>query len=299
LIQTYVLILGKDFNTLGFNLKILYETLPDANEMIDIFEIPLEIKDNKNAKNIEIKKGEIEFKNVNFSYLNDENIINDLNFKIKPKEKVAFVGHSGAGKSTIFKLILRAHDISSGQIFFDKNEIKDFKLNSLMDNISYVPQDPLLFHRSINENIGLGKFSEMKVEEASKLANSDSFVKKFKNKYETLVGERGVKLSGGEKQRIAIARAILKDSPILLLDEATSALDSETEKLIQEALFNLMKDKTVLVIAHRLSTIIKMDRILVMDQGKIVEEGSHDELLKNKNGIYYKMWFIQKDGFVV
>jgi ATP-binding cassette subfamily B protein len=213
---------------------------------------------------------------------------------------VALVGLSGSGKSTLMKLILRLHDIQKGKILIDNQDIAHVTQESLRGQISLVPQDPILFHRSLMENIRYGRFnaSDEEVIEASKLAHCDEFISKLRNSYDTLVGERGIKLSGGERQRVAIARAILRNSPILILDEATSSLDSESEKYIQEALDNLTKDKTVIVIAHRLSTIKKVDRIVVLDKGKIIEDGSHSQLIKKNKGIYKQLWEIQVGGFI-
>jgi len=215
-------------------------------------------------------------------------------------ERVALVGPSGAGKSTVIKLLLRQHDVTRGRILVDDQHITKVTLESLWDNISLVPQDPLLFHRTLKENIRYGKpdATEEEVILAARLAHCHEFITEFSDGYDTYVGERGVKLSGGERQRVAIARAILRNAPILILDEATSSLDSESEKLIQDALVSLMKGKTVAVIAHRLSTIMKMDRIIVIDKGKIVEEGTHAQLLRKKKSVYKRLWNIQSGGFI-
>jgi len=213
---------------------------------------------------------------------------------------VAIIGPSGAGKTTFIRLMLRFYDVVSGKITVDGQDIHHATLESLRENISLVPQDPLLFHRTIMENIGYGKPSatDKEVIEAARLAHCDEFVKDLPDKYETYVGERGIKLSGGERQRVAIARAILKNSPILILDEATSSLDSHSESLIQNALDILMKDKTVIVIAHRLSTIRKMNRIIVIKNGSIFEEGTHEYLVKKEDGLYAKLWNLQAGGFL-
>ena len=219
---------------------------------------------------------------------------------IKPGERVAFVGESGSGKTTVAKLLLRLNDIQGGEILIDGQNIAQVTQESLRGSISLVPQDPALFHRSLRENIGYGKndATEEEIIAASKMARCHKFIEHLKEGYATPVGERGIKLSGGERQRVAIARAILANKPILIMDEATSALDSESESLIQEAMDEVMKNKTVIVIAHRLSTIMKMDRIIVMDTGKIIEEGSHKELLLKKDGIYKKLRNIQSGGFI-
>ena len=215
------------------------------------------------------------------------------------RSKVGLVGHSGSGKTTLTKLLLRFMDIDSGTIRIDGQDISKLRQSKLRSHIAYVPQEPILFHRTLAENIGYGQLGSSKraIITASKLANSDGFISKLPDGYDTLVGERGVKLSGGQRQRVAIARAMLKNAPILLLDEATSALDSESEELIQDALWKLMDGRTTIVIAHRLSTIQKMDRILVMDDGKIIEEGTHKELVR-QNGSYANLWQKQSGGFI-
>ncbi|PIS04772.1 MAG: hypothetical protein COT81_04460, partial [Candidatus Buchananbacteria bacterium CG10_big_fil_rev_8_21_14_0_10_42_9] len=209
-------------------------------------------------------------------------------------------GHSGAGKSTIVNLLLRNHDLGHGNIKIDNQNIQSVTLESLWQNIGLVSQDPILFHRTLRENIRYGKpkATDGEVERAAKLAHSHEFIMEMPEGYDTYVGERGVKLSGGERQRIAIARAILKNAPILVLDEATSSLDSESEHLIQEALQVLMKNKTVIVIAHRLSTIMKMDRIVVLQEGQIIEQGSHQQLIRKKKGVYKALWERQVGGFI-
>ena len=218
---------------------------------------------------------------------------------IEAGRTVGLVGVSGSGKTTLTKLLLRFADVDAGGIFIDGQDIRDVTQESLRNAIAYVPQESSLFHRSIFENIAYGKpdATRKEVERAAQLANADEFIRELPNGYDTLVGERGVKLSGGQRQRIAIARAILKDAPILVLDEATSALDSESEALIQEALKNLMKGRTSIVVAHRLSTIAGLDRIVVLDNGKIVEQGTHKELL-DTGGAYAKLWSRQSGAFL-
>lgn len=258
-----------------------------------------QVNDKKNAPKLRIEKGSIQFENTHFKYEDGKLAIDNLNLHIKSGEKIGIVGQSGAGKTTITKLLLRFNDLNSGSIMIDNQSISEVTQTSLRGSIAYVPQEPLLFHRSLAENIGYSRdnFTIEEVIEAAKKAHAHEFIDELPNKYETIVGERGVKLSGGQRQRVAIARAILKDAPILVLDEATSALDSESEKLIQDALGKLMKNRTSIVIAHRLSTIQKMDRIIVLDKGKIIEEGSHKELL-TKNGVYTKLWKHQSGGFI-
>ena len=245
-------------------------------------------------------KGEIDFFNVNFTYEeNDSALFSDFNLNIQSGEKVGLIGRSGGGKTSVTKLLLRFSDIDSGAITIDGVAIDQMTQEELRSYIGYVPQDPAMFHRSIKENIAYGRpnASETEIVEAAKKAHAHEFIKSLPSGYETLVGERGVKLSGGQRQRIAIARAILKDAPILLLDEATSALDSESESLIQDALKKLMKERTAIVIAHRLSTIQKLDRIIVMEKGEIIEEGNHRELLAT-GGVYAKLWAHQSGGFL-
>lgn len=226
--------------------------------------------------------------------------IKDFTFSVKPGEKIGLVGYSGSGKTTLTKLLLRFMDVSSGSISLAGIDIRQLKQADLRGYISYVPQEPLLFHRTVKENIAYSKTNATNAEvmKAAKLAYVDEFAKGLPAGYDTLVGERGVKLSGGQRQRVAIARAILKNSPILVLDEATSALDSESEKYIQDALWELMKDKTAIVIAHRLSTIQRLDKIIVMDKGKIVQVGSHADLLGQAEGIYARLWQHQSGGYL-
>lgn len=259
------------------------------------------LNDTKRPEELRISKGEIEFKDVHFRYSDSKgiNLFEELSLVIKPGEKVAFVGHSGGGKTTITRLLLRFMDINDGQILIDGQNISKVTQRDLRSSIAYVPQEPAMFHRTLADNIRYGKLdaSDAEVKKAAKLAHADEFIKDLPLGYDTLVGERGVKLSGGQRQRIAIARAILKNAPILVLDEATSALDSESEHYIQDALWKLMEGKTTIAIAHRLSTIQRMDRIVVLDNGKIAEQGSHKELLE-RGGIYAKLWARQSGGFL-
>ncbi len=301
LIQAYLMRMFEKLWGFGRVVRDFYEHLADAEEMTEIFDTPHEIIDSKRAKPLEVKKGKIVFEDVSFSYHKTRRVINKLNLSIKSGEKIALVGPSGAGKTTIIKLLLRQHDVTRGKIIIDNQKISQLTLESLWENISMVPQDPILFHRTLLENIRYGKpdASDEEVIEASKAAHCHEFISEFPEQYHTYVGERGVKLSGGERQRVAIARAILRNAPILVLDEATSSLDSESEHLIQDALEYLMKKKTVIVIAHRLSTIMKMDRIIVVDKGQIVEQGTHKELTSKKKGIYKKLWDHQVGGFVM
>jgi ATP-binding cassette subfamily B protein len=274
----------------------------DAANITDILDETPEVVDAPRAKKLTVSRGEIEFRKTNFSYNDDKNapVIKDLSLTIAPGERIGLAGHSGGGKTTLTKLVLRFADATGGSITIDGQDITKVSQESLRQNIAYVPQEPYLFHRSLRENISYGKpdASDKEIMDAVTKANAHDFVDTLPNGLDTLVGERGVKLSGGQRQRIAIARAILKDAPILILDEATSALDSESEKLIQDALTKLMKDRTSIVVAHRLSTIAGLDRIIVLNHGEIVEEGSHAALVKQKNGIYASLWSHQSGGFI-
>lgn len=276
------------------------EDVGTINQALSIINQPLQIKDVPHANILKAPHGEIIFEDVGFAYhKNSEPLFCNKSLVIKPGEKVGLVGHSGGGKTTFVNLILRFFDVDSGRILIDGQDISKVTQESLRAAIGMIPQDPSLFHRSLNENISYGsEASEEQIIAAAKKAHAHDFIENLSEKYESLVGERGVKLSGGQRQRIAIARAFLKNAPILILDEATSQLDSITENLIQEALKNLMKNKTTIVIAHRLSTLADMDRILVFDSGKIVEDGSHQELLA-LNAIYKKLWDAQVGGFLI
>lgn len=272
----------------------------DAQEMTEILSMTPEVQDIASPEPLTVTKGEITFHNVGFTHDGaDEAIFSNFSLTIRPGEKVGVVGHSGSGKTTFTRLLLRFSDVTDGTISIDQQDIAHVSQSDLHATISYVPQEPMLFHRSLAENIAYGDptASQERIVAAAKQANTLEFIEKLPQGFETLVGERGVKLSGGQRQRIAIARAILKDAPILVLDEATSALDSESEKLIQESLETLMKGRTSIVIAHRLSTIAKLDRIIVLDNGAIIEDGTHTELLKKK-GTYAKLWSHQSGGFI-
>ncbi|HUS26244.1 MAG TPA: ABC transporter ATP-binding protein [Nevskiaceae bacterium] len=274
--------------------------LGDAREMTHILGITPEVQDPSRPEKPRISHGAIEFDNTIFTHNGaDDALFNGLTLHIEPGEKVGLVGHSGSGKTTLTKLLLRYADIDGGEIRIDGQNIAHITQDDLRAHVAYVPQEPLLFHRSIKENIAYGKpgATDAEIFDAAQKANASEFIDTLPQNYGTLVGERGVKLSGGQRQRIAIARAILKDAPILVLDEATSALDSESELLIQAALQELMKKRTAIVIAHRLSTVQKMDRIIVLEDGAIVEQGSHQQLIKQK-GTYAQLWKHQSGGFI-
>ena len=303
LFQSIMIILIQRLWEFGRNIRTLFTALADASEMAEVFrQVDLE-QDAADALPLTISKGAIDFNQLYFTY-HQENVrqaylFEDFCLTIKAGEKIALVGHSGSGKSTLTKLLFRFLDPQQGSISFDGVNAKAFTLKSLRQQISMVPQQPDLFHRSIRDNITLGaEISEANLIDVAEKSRSLEFINCLPDKFDTLVGERGVKLSGGERQRIAIARAFLEDAPIVVLDEATSALDSLTEKQLQIAIFELIKHKTAIVIAHRLSTILSMDRIIVLEKGHIIEQGSHQQLL-NKKGKYFAMWQHQSGDFLI
>ncbi len=285
-ISFQVTVLAREMGTVGNGLTIIQR----RHDLVDI----------PNARPILITRGEIHFDHVSFAYRKNKEVFNDLNLFIPGGQKVGLVGFSGSGKSTLVNLLLRFYDVQAGRILIDEQNIAHVTQNSLRAQIAMIPQDPTLFNRTMMENIRYGRLNatDEEVIEASKLAHCHEFIEKLPGGYQSLVGERGLRLSGGQRQRIAIARAILKNAPILILDEATSALDSVTERLIQESLQTLMQGKTTLVVAHRLSTLSGMDRIVVFDKGKIVEEGSQEALLENENGAFSRLWNMQMDGYL-
>lgn len=272
----------------------------DAADMIEILLLEPEIKDPKQPEKVRITRGKIAFEHVTFAHDgSNEALFDNLDLTIKAGEKVGLVGHSGSGKTTFTRLLLRFSDVQGGRITIDGQDISKITQDDLRSHIAYVPQEPILFHRSLAENISYGDSAAamQEITGVARLAHADAFIDRLPDKYETLVGERGVKLSGGQRQRVAIARAMLKNAPILVLDEATAALDSESEALIQDALWRLMEGRTAIVVAHRLSTIQKMDRIIVLDDGKVIEQGTHKELLR-ADGTYAKLWARQSGGFI-
>ena len=299
-IMSFLQLIGSNLFTLAELLNGLQEALLEAQPMTEMLAKKNLVVDKPTASHITNVKPEITLSHVNYRYEDSkELVLHDINLVIPAGQKVGLVGHSGAGKTTISHLLLRFADVSSGSITIDKHDLRDFTQESLRQTIGFVPQEPLLFHRSLRENIAYGRpnATEEEIIKAAKQANAWEFINDLPDGLDTLVGERGIKLSGGQRQRIAIARAILKDAPILLLDEATSALDSESEKLIQDSLTDLMKGRTSVVIAHRLSTIAKLDRIIVLDHGRIIEDGTHRELLVKK-GVYARLWKRQSGGFI-
>ncbi len=272
----------------------------NASPMIATLDEDIELQDPKKPEKSKIKEGSICFDNVTFTYEeNNKPLFASFNLCVNPGERIGLVGKSGSGKTSLTRILLRFSDVDSGEIVIDGQNIASITQDDLHNSIAYVSQEPILFHRTLRENIAYGKpgATDKEILHAAKQANAYEFIGKLPNGLDTVVGERGIKLSGGQRQRVAIARAILKNAPILVLDEATSALDSESEKLIQDALTKLMKGRTSIVIAHRLSTIAKLDRIIVLDNGKVAEQGTHRELVE-LNGIYSKLWARQSGGFI-
>ena len=299
LVQMYVVRIADQLSDIRFILKSLSRTLWESTEMLEILNTPHEIEDHTNKK-LKIWNWKIDFENVTFSYLEWKNVFDNLNLSIKPGEKVAIVWASGSWKTTLIKLLFRFFDIQWWKILIDGQDISDVTQDSLRWQLSMVPQDPILFHRTIKENIAYWRptATEQEIIAAAKMAKCHDFISNLKDGYESFVGERWIKLSWWERQRIAIARAILENKSFLVMDEATSSLDSESEKYIQDAMDEVMRNKTCIVIAHRLSTIAKMDKIIVMDNWQIVEKGSHNVLIQNENGIYHKLWSIQSWWFI-
>ncbi|MBA3604292.1 MAG: ABC transporter ATP-binding protein [Parachlamydiaceae bacterium] len=291
------LVVADDIWHTTVSLQDFSRAMGDLKSALSILNVP-QLLDDKNAQTLHVKDAKIEFNKVNFGYDNNELTLKDLNLTIEPGEKIGLVGHSGAGKTSLINLLLRYFENRSGQIYIDEQDIDHVTSDSLRENIAVIPQDTMLFHRTLMENIRYGRANatDEEVIEASKKAHLHEFISELPEQYDSFVGERGLKLSGGQRQRIAIARAILKDAPILILDEATSSLDSHTEKLIQDALNVLIEDKkkTVIAIAHRLSTLKHMDRVIVLDKGTIVEEGTHLQLIHQENSLYKKLWKLQE-----
>ena len=295
LIIFFILKNGTYLDKIAYIYTALVEDYAGVKRLINNMATKQTIADQENAKPLDVKHGGIKIEDLAFSYSDSVSVFKKLDVEIKGKQKIGLLGSSGAGKTSLVKLLARFYDPNIGSIQIDGQNIQDVTLYSLREAVGVIPQDIALFNHPIIENIRYGRLeaSDEEVMEAAKKAHAHEFIMSLPNGYDTMVGERGVKLSGGQRQRIAIARAILKDAPILILDEATSALDSESEKLIQESLKELMEGKTVIAIAHRLSTISHLDRLIVMDQGQIAEDGTHEELLANKQGLYAKLWTMQ------
>jgi ATP-binding cassette subfamily B protein len=304
LVQLYAIKLLNATEEIATIIKQYEATFGASYQPVQTMLLPATITDKAYTKRLPpANKLDIRFEHVRFSYpdgAKDASAVDDFDLTIKHGEKVGLIGYSGSGKTTVTKLLLRFMDVADGAIRLGDTDVRELAQKDLRKAIAYVPQEPLLFHRSIVDNILYAKpnASTKAMKHAAKLAYVDEFVEAWPNAYDTLVGERGVKLSGGQRQRVAIARALLKDAPILVLDEATSALDSRSEQLIQKALWELMKDRTALVIAHRLSTIQRMDKIVVMDKGRVVQCGTHAELLEQKQGIYARLWAHQSGGYL-
>lgn len=301
LVQVYVTQLISQLWGLSSLSRNVEQSLADAAEMTEILDQPFEVTDPKKPQPLHVKKGDISFSQVTFTHDGSADaLFRDFNMTVSAGEKIGLVGHSGSGKTSLTRLLLRFVDIDDGNITIDGQDISKVAQADLRQHIAYVPQEPLLFHRTLRENITYGKpdATESDLLRAATLAHADAFIRQLPQGYDTMVGERGVKLSGGQRQRIAIARAILKNAPIIVLDEATSALDSESERLIQDALKTLMKGRTTIVIAHRLSTIQHMDRIVVLQDGAIIEQGTHKQLVKKTGGTYASLWKHQSGGFL-
>ncbi|HEY9125495.1 MAG TPA: ABC transporter ATP-binding protein, partial [Acidobacteriaceae bacterium] len=286
---------------IGQHVRNLQRSANEMEEMVDFHSQPLGVMDQANAKPIRVTRGEILYDRVTFRYgAQTEPLFQEFTMRIDAGERVGLVGHSGSGKTTFVKLLHRLYDVNDGCITIDGQNTLHVTQDSLRAQLALVPQEPILFHRTLAENIAYGRpdASMAEIEHATRLANAHEFIQRQPKGYHTLVGERGVKLSGGERQRVALARAFLADAPVLVLDEATSSLDSESEALIQEAMTRLMVGRTSIVIAHRLSTVRMMDRILVFDRGRVVEEGKHDELVQREGGVYRRLFERQALGLV-
>ena len=299
MVTSLSLVIINDARGLSRRFLEFFEHVGSMSDGVSIIIRPHEIMDAPNANELKIKNGEINFKNVSFSYGPGIDIFKNFNLTIRPGERVGLVGFSGSGKTTFVNLLMRLYDINAGSILIDGQDIAGVTQDSLRNHIGMIPQDPLLFHRTLRENIAYGKLGARQEEviEAAKKAHAHEFIMRLPEAYDSLVGERGIRLSGGQRQRIAIARTLLKDAPIFILDEATSSLDSLTEKAIQNGLSHSMITKTVIVIAHRLSTLCNLDRILVFHDGKIIEDGAHNDLLAI-DGHYARLWKMQADGFL-
>jgi ATP-binding cassette subfamily B protein len=299
-LTTYFVVHGY-LRDIGQHVHQLQRAVNEMEELVNLFDEPMGVADAPDARPLHIRSGDLRFEHVTFQYPGQAvPLYRDLNARIAGGERIGLVGRSGSGKTTFVKLIQRLYDVSDGRILIDGQNVSHATQGSLRSQIAIVQQEPILFHRSLAENIAYARpdASQAEIEHAARLANAHEFIARLPRKYQTLVGERGVKLSGGERQRVALARAFLADAPILILDEATSSLDSESEALIQDAMARLMAGRTSIVIAHRLSTVRAMDRILVFDHGRIVEEGNHEALLRRPHGRYRQLFERQSGGLV-
>ena len=295
LVMTFLMQIFPNIEKIVFRLRSIMNDYTDIKDYFAILEYPLEVKDPEQPLKFECKKGEVEFKNLSFSYEGGQEALKNISIAMSAGTSTALVGRSGSGKTTMTKLLMRVYDPNEGQVLVDGFDIRQIKKEDLRRNIGIVPQEPILFNSSIGYNIGysLENATKEEIENAAKLANLHDFIVTLEKGYDTVVGERGVKLSGGQKQRLAIARVFLLNPKIIIFDEATSHLDSESERLIQNSMEKLAKGKTMIIIAHRLSTIMKADKIIVLDNGNVIEEGKHSDLLSRNSGIYKKLWELQ------
>jgi ATP-binding cassette subfamily B protein len=299
-LTTYFIVHGY-LRDVGQHVRILQRSANEMEEMVRFYSQPFGVVDRANAKPIRVTRGEIVYERVMFRYGAAGPLFQNFSLRIRAGERVGLVGHSGSGKTTFVKLLHRLYDVGGGRIVIDGQDISSVTQDSLRAQLALVPQEPLLFHRTLAENIAYGRPDApmAEIEKAARLANANQFILLQPKGYHTLVGERGIKLSGGERQRVALARAFLADTPVLVLDEATSSLDSESEALIQQAIERLMAGRTAIVIAHRLSTVRMLDRILVFDRGSVVEEGTHEELVRRECGSYKRLFERQALGLIV
>jgi len=297
LVFTFMTQIFPNIERVMFRLRGIMRNYTDLKDYLDILDIPLVVLDPEKPLDFKCEKGEVEFKNLSFSYQGGQEALKNVSIAMPAGTSTALVGRSGSGKTTMMKLLMRVYDPDEGQVLVDGFDIRQIKKEDLRRNLGIVPQEPILFNSSIGYNIGysLENATKEEIENAAKLANLHDFIVTLEKGYDTVVGERGVKLSGGQKQRLAIARVFLLNPKIIIFDEATSHLDSESERLIQESIERLSKGKTLIIIAHRLSTIMRADKIIVLDNGKVIEEGLHDELISKSGGIYKKLWELQTD----